>query len=728
MEAWTFWTPLYWLSGYAKLITAIASVATAAALPPLVPRILGLIESARRSNERKLQLETANAELAHLNARLQELDARKSQLYANISHEFRTPLTLILSPTERMLATAIGEQRRDLELVARNAQLLQRRVDDLLDIARLEAGQLTLQLATVDLSRLAQRTADLFAATARERRLRLSVNVPVALSIQADGEQLQRVLVNLLSNAEAFTPDGGTVMLTAQAGEAIAVIAVEDSGPGVPEALRPVIFERFRQGDALPAEGRSGTGLGLAIARELVALHGGSIAVGPSMLGGARFTVTLPIGEVTAPAPAPPVAAPTAASSSMPAAPQPAPLPARAGDPTAPLILVVEDNAELRQYFTEVLTPAYRVQTAADGREGLAQAQALRPDLILSDVMMPELSGEQLVVALRGHEALRETPIIMVTALADRDLRVRLLRAGVQDYLLKPFATAELQARLANLLTLAQARATLQRALAQQHSNLATLSAEVTRLYQEAQEALRLREEFLVVAAHELRTPVTALMGNVQLLTRRWAQAAVDPVRDQRAVQALGQSAARLAALVETLLDAIQIDQEPLAMTLAPLDLGALVARQVALLQPGLTRHQLRLDLPAQPLMVRGDAQRLAQVVRHLLTNAVTYSPRGGEVVIVVAADAGMAWVTVRDQGIGIPDSAIPRLFERFYRAPNVDTTTISGFGLGLTLARQIIDQHGGSISVTSREGAGSTFTVSLPQAATEGWSRAVGA
>ncbi|NTU85786.1 MAG: ATP-binding protein [Chloroflexales bacterium] len=162
-------------------------------------------------------------------------------------------------------------------------------------------------------------------------------------------------------------------------------------------------------------------------------------------------------------------------------------------------------------------------------------------------------------------------------------------------------------------------------------------------------------------------------------------------------------------------------------MTLAPLDLGVLLAHQVALLQPGLPRHQLRLERPAQPLMVRGDAQRLAQVVRHLLTNAVTYSPHGGEVVIVVAAEAGMAQVTVRDQGIGIPDSAIPRLFERFYRAPNVDTATISGFGLGLTLARQIIDQHGGRISVTSREGMGSTFTISLPRDATEDPPRVVG-
>jgi signal transduction histidine kinase len=171
MEAWTFWTPLYWLSGYAKLITAIASVATAVALRPLVPRILGMMDSAHLSNERKLQLEAANPELARLNARLQELDELKSQLYANVSHELCTPLTLILGPAERLQETASAEQRRDLGTIQRNAQLLQRRVDDLLDVARLEAGQLRLRLAAVDLGRLAARIADLFAGTAGDRQV-----------------------------------------------------------------------------------------------------------------------------------------------------------------------------------------------------------------------------------------------------------------------------------------------------------------------------------------------------------------------------------------------------------------------------------------------------------------------------------------------------------------------------------------------------------------------------
>ncbi|HMQ31413.1 MAG TPA: ATP-binding protein [Chloroflexaceae bacterium] len=721
-EVWTFWRPMYWLSGYTKLITAIASVATAIALPALVPRILQLVRDARLSAERKAQLEAANLELAQLNARLRELDQLKSELFANVSHELRTPLTLILGPTERLLETAAGEQRAALETIDRSARLLQRHVDDLLDVARLDAGRFDLRLAPVDLGRLAHGAADLFAAAAHDKGLRLTVAAAPGLVAEADEDQLQRVFVNLLSNALKFTPAGGTVALSVVPEGPGAAIRVDDSGPGVPEALRQVVFERFRQADGGATRRHGGTGLGLAIARELVALHGGTIDVEASPLGGARFTVVLPAhraaGEVQLAGPAAPLtlAAPPPPASPPEARPEPE-APIAAPGPERPLVLVVEDNPDLRQFLAAALAPDYAVASAPGGREGLEQAVAFRPQLIVSDLMMPEQSGEELLAAVRRHPELRETPFIVLTARADPDLRLRLLRAGAQDYLLKPFAMAELRARLANLLAAAQARETLRGALSSREADLAALSTEAAQLYAQAQDALRLRDEFLSIAAHELRTPVTALLGNAQLLARRWQREGSLPERDQRAVSALGDLARRLAGLIETMLDVTRLDREQLHVALAPLSLAALVADQVEQLRPSLVSHQIALELSDDPLTVLGDAERLAQVLGNLLSNAVKYSPEGGSIAVRAGAGDGHAFVSVTDQGIGIPADALPRLFERFYRAPNIDPRSISGFGIGLHLARELIARHGGELGVTSVEGQGSTFTLRLPLA-----------
>lgn len=719
MEAWTFWTPLYWLSGYTKLITAIASVTTAIALPPIVPRILRLVDDARVSNERKLQLETANAELAQLNARLAQLDTLKSQLFANVSHELRTPLTLILGPVEHLLAVAAPEQQRDLQTIQRNAQMLQRHVDDLLDVARLEAGRLELQRTPIDLSRLAQMTAEYFSTAAEGRHVALQIAAPAELPINADAHQLQRVLVNLLGNALKFTPDGGTVRIAVGAANGSALITIDDSGPGIPPAQRETIFERFRQGDGGTTRRYGGTGLGLTIARELITLHGGTLSVDTSDLGGARFTISLPFSTST---PAPigdPLARlnpPIDATVIDPHQPEALDAGVTPEQPTErPHILIVEDNAAIRRFLFETLAGHYRVTTAADGIAGEQQALAEMPDLIISDVMMPNMSGDQLVAKLRTYPQLEQTAIVMLTARADADLRLRLLQSGAQDYLLKPFSTAELLARLNNLLTMQQARRTLQRLATTQESSIATLSNDVARLYGEAQAALRLRDEFIAVAAHELRTPVTALTANTQLLLRRSTESGRFAERDLRAIRAVGAMGERLTTLIERLLDLARIERGQFTVIGRPLDLNELVTQATDALETSLTEHRLVLHPAAGPLQILGDAALLTQVLHNLIINATTYSPSDSTITVTVTQDGAAAVIAVRDEGIGIPTEALPHLFERFYRASNTDATYTGGLGLGLYLAHEIITRHGGQITVTSAEGQGSVFRVRLP-------------
>jgi signal transduction histidine kinase len=719
MEAWTFWTPLYWLSGYTKLITAIASVTTAIALPPIVPRVLRLVDDARVSNERKLQLEVANIELAQLNVRLAQLGNLKSQLFANVSHELRTPLTLILGPVERLLATAPAEQQRELLTIQSNAQLLQRHVDDLLDVARLEAGRLELQQTRVDLTRLVYLTTDYFSTAAEAGQLTLQVDAPAELAIAADAHQIQRVLVNLLSNALKFTPVGGTIRFGLQAAEQTAILTVEDSGPGIPATQRETIFERFHQGDGGATRRYGGTGLGLAIARELITLHGGTVTVDTSVLGGARFTITLPIGDLTRYASdtdrlarRPPLDATLIAVQPE---IEPTPVDIDAAMESQAHILVVEDNPDVRRFLVETLNGRYRVTTASNGAAGVEQALKQPPDLIVSDVMMPGLSGNELVAALRSHAELDQTPIVMLTARADADLRLQLLQGGAQDYLLKPFSATELLARLNNLLVVHQARRTLQQLVHTQASSLAELSHEVVRLYSETQAALRLRDEFIAVAAHELRTPVTALMANTHLLLRRSTESGRFAERDLRALRAVGAMSERLAAMIERLLDLARIERDQFLIVQEPLDLGDLLERVSESLSPTLDQHRLVLQRAPMPLPISGDAALLTQVISNLLTNAAKYSAPGSTITLTAQRAASYAEVAVRDEGIGIPTESLPHLFERFYRAPNTNATYTGGLGLGLYLAREIVTRHGGGIGVESAEGQGSVFTLRLP-------------
>jgi signal transduction histidine kinase/DNA-binding response OmpR family regulator len=513
MEVWTLWTPVYWLSGELKLITAVASVTTAVVLPPLVPQVLTLLETAKVSEERKLRLESANQELETLYEKLKQIDAIKSQFFTNISHELRTPLALILGPTKQILTTETltPQQRHNLEVVDNNAQILLKHVNDLLDIAKLEAQKMSLDYAEVDLAQLVRLTAANFNALAQELQIDFCVETPASISAQIDPEKVQRILSNLLANAFKFTPVGGFVRCVVsevreQENFNLALITVEDSGPGVPLEQQEAIFDRFSQVDTGSTRRFGGTGLGLAIAKDFVELHGGTIAVGKAKIGGASFTVELPLlapndGIVL-------TNAESIANSEEIISPllaelrsqdrqldtretqaqgnfltQNAPMP----QDSLPLVLVVEDHPDMNRFITEMLTPDYRTASAFNGQEGLEMALRLQPDLILSDVMMPQMSGDQLLREIRNRPELDAIPFVVLTAKADDRWRVQMLQAGAQDYLMKPFSVEELRSRVGNLIAMKRARDFLQQQLDSQNQDVAALAQEAARRGHELQ-------------------------------------------------------------------------------------------------------------------------------------------------------------------------------------------------------------------------------------------------
>jgi PAS domain S-box-containing protein len=497
MEVWTLWQPRYWLSGDVKLITAAASLTTAFSLPPLIPKVLAMIRDAKLSKERKQQLESANRELETLNARLKELDEHKMQFFANVSHELRTPLTLVLGPTERMLAAGglTEEQRRGLEVVDRNARTLLKHVTDLLDIAKLDAGKMTVNFASVDLVRLLRATAAYFESLAREKKIELTVVTPESVVTRADPEKLQRVFLNLLSNAFKFTPAGRPIRCVLRAEPDRAVIEFEDSGPGVPANLCDAIFERFRQGEGHSTRRFGGTGLGLSIAKEFVELHHGEITVSDAPGGGALFRVELPlVAQAESPTTASVgsgdtefVARQTLAQLSPASTRSEALAPSTTGHGS---VLVVEDNLDMNRFITETLSDNHSVASAFNGREGLEKALQLRPDVIVTDLMMPEMSGDQLVRKARECPELNAVPIIVLTAKAEAELCATLLREGAQDYLRKPFSAEELQARIGNLVSMKRARQFLQEELASQSENLAELAVDLIAHKRELQKSL----------------------------------------------------------------------------------------------------------------------------------------------------------------------------------------------------------------------------------------------
>lgn len=248
----------------------------------------------------------------------------------------------------------------------------------------------------------------------------------------------------------------------------------------------------------------------------------------------------------------------------------------------------------------------------------------------------------------------------------------------------------------------------------------AQLLADLHKANMRAQEAVRVRDEFLSIASHELKTPLTALAGNAQLLQRRANRTGAHAERDQRAVGAIIEQASRLNEMIDALLDVSYLQTGQFTITASPLDLCALSRRLVEEVEPSLTQHTMQLDCSREPLMIVGDELRLGQVLRNLIHNAIKYSPADGPITLQVEQRENWACVAVTDQGLGIPEEAQAQLFERFYRANNTRSRGISGMGIGPYVVKEIVALHGGTLEVNSAEGKGSTFTFCLPVSGVE--------
>ena len=424
---------------------------------------------------------------------LAELDRAKTTFFSNVSHEFRTPLTLIMGPVEELRARLAAQDpaaqdprtREELEVIQRNGLRLGKLVNTLLDFSRIEAGRMEARFEPVDLAAFTADLASVFRSAMDRAGLAFEVDcgeLPAAVYI--DREMWEKVVLNLLSNALKFTLDG-TISVSLRAEGTDAVLRVRDTGSGIAAAEMPQLFERFHRIPTVRSRSNEGSGIGLALVRELVGLHGGTITAQSTEGAGTTFTVRLRFGHEHLPeenlaaagpelisAVADPFLAealrwlpgdqpdePTLAADEVGGPPR-RDLAGRdlAGRGARARVLLADDNADMRGYLQRLLQPGYQVTAVADGQEALDAIRAQPFDLVISDVMMPGLDGLQLVGELRANSRTPDLPVLLLSARAGQEAAIEGLEAGADDYLVKPFSSAELLARVRATVELARLR------------------------------------------------------------------------------------------------------------------------------------------------------------------------------------------------------------------------------------------------------------------------------
>jgi len=454
IEIWTLWKPVFWLAADAKIVTAIASVATAIVLPPQLPKVLDVLQAAHVSEQRRVALERAHAELeqrvaertSQLQAALDRAEdaARSKEAFlSTVSHELRTPLNAILG-WSRMLNTGSADEpfmRRGLAVIDRNATIQAQLVEDLLDMSQLNAGTMRLKLQPVDLVRVVSDALEVVRPAANAKNVDIAIiEQPAHAAMVGEPRRLQQVIWNLLSNAVKFTPAGGHVSISIAVRNGQCLVEVRDTGIGIERSFIPSLFERFTQADTSSTREYRGVGLGLAIARQLVELHGGRIAAHSEGAGkGAAFIVNLPIRS----------------AADMTIEPGPA-SGARPVDLGGVRVLVVDDDVDAREALALMLARSgASVTTAASADEAFDELKAGAFDVLLSDLAMPTRDGYDLIQRVRKAEddRLRRTPAIAVSAFAREEERTRAIACGFHLHVSKPVVPEELVGAVGALLS-----------------------------------------------------------------------------------------------------------------------------------------------------------------------------------------------------------------------------------------------------------------------------------
>ena len=660
--------------------------------------------------------------------RLRETDRAKSNFFNNVTHELRTPLTMILSPLENILSGELGRvdtsHEGALRLIWRNAIKLLKLINDLLDLARIEEQFLKLRRNEADLGKLLKDLLEHTAPLAARKNIDVSFEERSrAAGFFVDSEKIERVFVNLVSNALKFTDPHGAVRVTLDCDGEIARIRVSDTGVGIPQDKLGHIFERFSQADASVTRRYGGTGIGLAFAREITRLHAGDISVESEIGVGSTFMVTLPRGA--------PEGASLILEDREPVESKgPGPVEwaqallersdyrfldvdevterrvVERGDDSgkATKVLVVEDTVELLRFLHLQLQDQHAVYLARNGRIGLELAIREKPDVIVSDYMMDEMDGLTMIAELRKRPDTAGIPIILLTAERSLDTRTAALGVGADTYLEKPFSPKVLRASVDALLK--RRGREVKSAMRAQVRSLEAVSAGL---------------------AHEIRNPLTYIKNavfviteSVQIIQKAMADDAMTP--DSRTsligraidrMERMRTTADRGVQRVEEVLEVLRrYAREGYPTTVTPIEFDAMVRDVVEVVSPkGERTVTVNASLEAVGQLVECIPDEMQQVIRNLIQNAIDASHDGGVVSVRTKQDGDQLLFEVEDKGHGIPRELQSRIFTPFFstKAPG------DGMGLGLAIVDQIVKDAGGTVELESTVDVGTLFQVRLP-------------
>lgn len=663
---------------------------------------------------------------------LMEIDRAKTAFFSNISHEFRTPLTLMLGPLEELLAQREGslnaEQEAHVMATHRNALRLLRLVNTLLDFSRIEADRVQARYFPVNLSTLTEDIASTFRAAVEHAGLQFIVNCnPLTTSAYVDGDMWEKILLNLLSNAFKYTLKGSITVSLEQEGNN-AILRVKDTGVGIPPEEIPHMFERFHRVRYTRGRTYEGTGIGLSLVKELVLLHGGGITVESEEGAGTTFTVMIPLGNAHLPEDrimennyevyASGLSETyvnealhlgrengTVINGSIPA-----------GEEKA-RILVVDDNADMRDYLQRLLEKQYTVYTAANGRDALEKILATAPELVVSDIMMPEMDGIQLLHHIKHEPATSSLPVILVSARAGEESKIEGYDIGADDYLTKPFSAKELLARVRAQIRISrlhqQAIDILQHSADELEKKVEERTAELLRKNSEL-------EQFAYIASHDLQEPLRKIRTFSELL-QNGLQKGI-PVNNY--FEKIQSSAARMAQLINDVLNYSRLSNTD--AQLVSTDLNTIlqqVKTDFDLLIEQKQAHISNNDLP----VVKGVPSQLVQLFTNLIGNSLKFSEKQPLITITGAKleaferasypelDDHLSYVKLEfsDNGIGFEQKFAEKIFTIFQRLN--EGRLYTGTGIGLALCKKIVENHHGAIRAEGRLNEGATFTVILP-------------
>ena len=715
------------------------------------------IELKKSKNNLELKVTERTHELVQSNKKLIEFDELKTRFFSNISHEFRTPLTLMVGPLESILIDNESELNSSLkekiELIFRNTRRLLRLINQLLDLSKIESGNLNVYYKEKDLNIFIQNILVPFYSYSEQKGFKIIFHEGKGSSkVYIDTDKMEKVIYNLLSNSCKYTEKNGSIAVSVIVDDPdYIIISIKDTGEGISKDDLPYIFDRFQQAKNSKTNKTSGTGIGLALAKELVDSHKGKIEVDSTFGIGAEFKVYLLKGSEHVPKQMKNTSSEDSfdqeiddfiinqsnelnnsgiieelfVDSNIKTDDKTLNSTQEPSTKISDKILIVDDNADLRTYLNSILKTNYIVEKAENGKDALKKLKEFKPHLIISDVTMPEMNGYELCKVIKEDNEYKEIPIILLTAKASVEMTIEGLESGADEYLTKPFNSKELLIRTKNILTIRKQSVAVKDSYVKMEKAFKELKETKDKLVKI--EKLGSLGVFSAGISHEINNPNNYISGGSQL--------ALQEIENIEAIITELSKTEELNEILSPVLSNIELSKENISnvqkgslrinevvkglMSFTKLnspersfvDINKLIEQTISNFK-FLLQQRISIELRLKPIPeLFCDYTSIMQVLMHILRNAIQAIKADGTIMISTSSLDKKIEIIIVDTGKGIEKEIISKIFDPFFTTMDVG----EGLGLGLSICHGIIESHNGSIDIESKSGKGTMVNVTFP-------------